>query len=276
MWTFTAVTVAAIGRRSAATFTVGHNTLTATPVLELFGSALPIVGCKRLHLIRHAQGTHNLAEEKAKEEGTFPPGRSADILLEQVSGRQFLDPPLTNHGFEQCHELRRQLKGRLENLDLVVSSPSQRTLQTAYASLPQLRQGTGVPILATDRCRERVGPFMCDFRRPTDEIASQFPSVDMAGDVTEQDPFLQPGAESEDRPEGCAETETGCPQVQTRAKGFVQWVVSLPGQNIAVVSHKHFLNDLMRVLGVRTGSWQRDFANAELRSVDICAQHNEL
>ena len=142
MWTVTAVTVAAISRRSAATFTVGHNMLTATPVLELFGSALPIVGCKRLHLIRHAQGTHNLAEEKvqsssisglifffssltirclfllfvqAEEEGTFPPGRSADILLEEVSGRQFLDPPLTNHGFEQCHELRRQLKVRTLN-----------------------------------------------------------------------------------------------------------------------------------------------------------------
>ena len=71
MWTFTAVTVAAIGRRSAATFTVGHNTLTATPVLELFGSALPIVGCKRLHLIRHAQGTHNLAEEKVQSSSMF-------------------------------------------------------------------------------------------------------------------------------------------------------------------------------------------------------------
>ena len=76
----------------------------------------------------------------------------------------------------------------------------------------------GVRIVATDLCRERVGPYMCDFRRPTTVTTSQFPEVHIAQDVLEQDPFRAPGAGSEDEPVGCSETEEGCPKVQARAK----------------------------------------------------------
>ena len=72
--------------------------------------------------------------------------------------------------------------------------------------------------MATDLCRERVGPYMCDFRRPTTDTTSQFPDVEIAEDVSEQDPFRTPGVQSEDVPVGCSETEEGCPKVQDRAK----------------------------------------------------------
>jgi hypothetical protein len=61
-----------------------------------------------VHLIRHAQGTHNLAEEDAHSSGRhrasqehtdlFKEHGKAWVLLEQVSGRAHWDAPLTDEG----------------------------------------------------------------------------------------------------------------------------------------------------------------------------------
>ena len=47
---------------------------------------------------------------QAEDDGVYPPGRGEEILRQSVSGTRFLDPPLTEHGIEQCHELRRRLE----------------------------------------------------------------------------------------------------------------------------------------------------------------------
>ena len=61
----------------------------------------------RLHLIRHAEGTHNPAHDTT-----------------------ILDPPLTEKGIEQCLKLCQDFPFK-ESVGLVMTSPLRRTLQTA-------------------------------------------------------------------------------------------------------------------------------------------------
>lgn len=67
----------------------------------------------RLHLIRHAEGTHN-------------PGHDTTIL----------DPPLTEKGIEQSLQLCQGFPFK-ESVGLVVTSPLRRTLQTARLGFQQ-------------------------------------------------------------------------------------------------------------------------------------------
>ncbi|KAJ6125141.1 hypothetical protein N7471_012458 [Penicillium samsonianum] len=67
----------------------------------------------RLHLIRHAEGTHN-------------PGHDTTIL----------DPPLTEKGIEQSLQLCQVFPFK-ESVGLVVTSPLRRTLQTARLGFQQ-------------------------------------------------------------------------------------------------------------------------------------------
>ncbi|KAJ5617740.1 hypothetical protein N7537_002854 [Penicillium hordei] len=67
----------------------------------------------RLHLIRHAEGTHNPSHD-----------------------RTILDPPLTEKGIQQCLKLCQDFPFK-ESVGLVVTSPLRRTLQTARLGLQQ-------------------------------------------------------------------------------------------------------------------------------------------
>lgn len=82
----------------------------------------------RLHLIRHAEGTHN-------------PGHDTTIL----------DPPLTEKGIQQCLKLCQDFPFK-ESVGLVMTSPLRRTLQTARLGFQQsidekyYAQGSGAGI----------------------------------------------------------------------------------------------------------------------------------
>jgi broad specificity phosphatase PhoE len=135
---------------------------------------------KTLHLIRHAQGTHNEAEESAAEIKLHERSPAdtqlhaqhgkAWVLLESVSGRKHWDAPLTPIGREQAYALRASLRHDPDFLvDAVVSSPFRRTLMTALLSLPQLEalatsfdigetaQRPTPEVTTTDLLRERIG-----------------------------------------------------------------------------------------------------------------------
>ncbi|KAJ5747873.1 uncharacterized protein N7511_009569 [Penicillium nucicola] len=67
----------------------------------------------RLHIVRHAEGTHN-------------PGHDTTIL----------DPPLTERGIQQSQELSRDFQFK-DSVGLVLASPLRRTLQTAHIGFQQ-------------------------------------------------------------------------------------------------------------------------------------------
>ena len=119
--------------------------------------------CKRIFFIRHAEGTHNVAER----ESTFTP--KENVLLAENTGMTHWDARLTPKGEDQCAALKNSIRGdgvwgyaKPLNLDLVVVSPLTRCLQTAVLSLGDPSGAGAPPFLASELCRERVADFMCD------------------------------------------------------------------------------------------------------------------
>ena len=151
---------------------------------------------KTLHLIRHAQGEHNEHEEAGHQPETPRQRELLDrvgiawVLLEEVSGLRYWDPPLTPKGWDQASERRRQLETETPHfhIDAVVSSPFRRTLQTAYGVIPHLnasldRQHHKIKLLATDLLRESIHNFTCDGRSRVSQLRREFPTGTSQGRI---------------------------------------------------------------------------------------------
>jgi broad specificity phosphatase PhoE len=244
-------------------------------------------GCKTLHLIRHAEGTHNAAE--SAEEATPTHGvlhrnaelhakhGSAWVLLEEATSLIYLDPPLTGKGEAQAAALRAELHATRASVDAVVVSPMRRTLQTATLGLPQLADElpSATVVIATELLRERIGPYTCDGRDRASQLAAEFPHVDFS-EVSEHDHLWTDGKEH-----GPAEAAT----LAARAHRFAAWVLRRPAEHehIAVVSHQHFLRAFVSEFGAAGAgdgsagtcgdgalAQSRPFANAERRTLVLC------
>jgi broad specificity phosphatase PhoE len=221
--------------------------------------------CKALTLVRHAQGTHNRAED-----ATDLQPRDA-VLLEEHSGRTYWDAPLTPDGEAQALALRRQVAAAAPRVEIVVSSSLRRALQTATlalgagADLPRLSlpgPPTGAPpILATELCRERVADFTCDGRSDRSLLQEAFPAVDFSELTNENDPMW---AEKE-----AASGELKC---RERAVRFAEWLMARSERHIAVVSHGHFLRHLMAELAPEQDAAAQPprLRNAEMRQMVLC------
>lgn len=232
-------------------------------------------GCKTLHLIRHAQGYHNEAEEAWARDG-HP--RPADVLLRENSGMRYWDARLTPLGVEQSRALRARIGGAAAAgaaglwaldpcplpLDVVVTSTLTRAVQTAHVALgaPGHPRREGPRWVATERCRERVADYTCDGRRPVAELVEEFPWLTLADDVEsgERDAMWWDAKET-------ADGEAACRQ---RAVEFAGWLLALPAaeSRIAVVSHSHFLYHFVGTLAGR-GEPPR-LGNAEMRTMYLC------
>jgi len=109
----------------------------------------------KVYLIRHGEATHN-----------------------SLNNVDILDPPLTDHGIEQCQKLRDQLQTILDSTSfsynsplLIISSSANRALQTACKILPQYR------INATDLLLEYNTGVKCNQRVPLEFQEKRFPNV---------------------------------------------------------------------------------------------------
>ncbi|MFQ6671428.1 hypothetical protein Gotur_035969 [Gossypium turneri] len=140
-----------------------------------------------IHLIRHAHGLHNLESERHRDP------------LKRI---QYADPELSPLGWQQVREQRKDLSasGLLERIELVVTSPLTRTLQTSVGIFgsPLKDENTvgngyqnGIktpifnhpPIIASELCRERLSKGRS--RGTISQCRSRFPQVDfsLANDI---------------------------------------------------------------------------------------------
>jgi len=222
--------------------------------------------CQRIFFIRHAEGFHNVAE---RESARTP---KSSELLKEVSGDKYWDARLTPHGEAQCAQLKASIRGTTVwafdkplNLDLVVVSPLTRTLQTAFLSLGAPDSPGAPPFVATELCRERIADFTCDGRRNLSELRKEFPGVDYSLVENEEDAAFY----------NQKEDDIKC---QARAVKFLQWLCGRPEIHIAVVTHSVFLKNLFKQFGSRVSDADREAihkfpANAEMRSIMLCAHH---
>lgn len=230
----------------------------------------PLHHCKTLHLVRHAQGYHNVAGEKD---------------VKAYLSYDYLDASLTSRGWEQVDNLRKHVQGSglSKKIDLVITSPLTRTIQTAVGVFGGGSYNDGVdvaplmvadagnsgrpaissfgcpPFLAVESCREHLGVHPCDKRRTKSEYETLFPAIDFS--LIENEDILWK--------EDVRETDE---ELAERGMKFLKWLWTRSEKEIAIVSHSGFLFHTLSAFGNDCHQVVKDeicthFANCELRSM---------
>ncbi|ONM19137.1 Phosphoglycerate mutase-like protein [Zea mays] len=229
----------------------------------------PLHRCKTIYLVRHAQGIHNVAGEK--DFGAY-------------MSHELFDAQLTPLGWNQVDGLREHVKksGLAEKIELVITSPLLRTMQTAVGVFGGEKYTDGVnapplmvenaghsgrpavsslncpPFIAVETCREHLGVHPCDKRRSITEYRPLFPAIDFSLASLSYCPveyfFPRKGLMQETaEPLAC--------RLWTREE-----------KEIAIVSHSGFLFHTLSMYSKECHPTIRDevskhFANCELRSM---------
>lgn len=236
------------------------------------GSSLfPLHRCKTLHLVRHAQGIHNVAGDKDYKAYLSP---------------ELLDAHLTPLGWNQVDNLRKHVIacGLAKKIELVITSPLLRTMQTAVgvfgggthadeANVPPLMaENAGnsdrsaissldcPPFIAVELCREHLGVHPCDKRRSVSEYQALFPAIDFSLIENDEDVLWQ------------ADVREPNSEVAARGAQFINWLWTRKEKEIAVVTHSGFLFHTLQEFGngcppIIKDEIGKHFANCELRSM---------
>jgi broad specificity phosphatase PhoE len=226
---------------------------------------------KVIHIVRHAQGFHNLS-----------------------GNGNYADASLTNLGWQQSKELSTHLDvfGIKAQVELVVVSPLLRTLQTTIgiwddntmfeegpkddfstqmvSALGEAFQATiSTPKLpkfvANEWCREKMGKNLCNQRSNIIIYKRSFPNVDFSEIETDADTWWQKHrAKSENSQDLFA-----------RANTFIEWLLDRPESQIFVVSHGTFIFHMCQLLSSKCFNimekvhMQKSFNNCEMCSITI-------
>jgi broad specificity phosphatase PhoE len=214
---------------------------------------------KTVHFVRHAQGFHNEATERAG-------GYLTPIEHSTPDAWRFLDSGLTPKGVQQCLAARDGAAACQPAL--VVVSPMVRALQTAHLMFGR----RNIPFLVHHTCRERWGRYTCDKRKTKTEIVAEMGSV--FADTGDAIDFESHGFPTEDDVDWTLERE---PSEHCIARGleFVGWLAQRPESEIAVITHGSFLRHLFSVSGwmqptAEGGSGSKQLlSNTEVRTVTL-------
>ncbi|KAF7830050.1 phosphoglycerate mutase-like protein 1 isoform X1 [Senna tora] len=236
-------------------------------------SLYPLHRCKTLHLVRHAQGIHNVEGEK-----------NHDAYLSY----DLFDAQLTSLGWKQVDNLRGhvQASGLSKRIELVIASPLLRTMQTAVGVFggeantdgsntpPLMKENVGhseraaissincPPFIAVELCREHLGVHPCDKRRSISEYRDMFPAIDFSLIESDEDVLWTPDIREKNE------------EVAARGLKFLKWLWTRKEKEIAIVTHSGFLFHTLSAFGndchpTVQSELCKHFANCELRSVVI-------
>ncbi|XP_008785315.1 phosphoglycerate mutase-like protein 1 isoform X1 [Phoenix dactylifera] len=248
-------------------FTCGFSDMDNNASSSLF----PLHRCKTLHLVRHAQGIHNVEGEKD---------------YKAYLSTELFDAHLTPLGWDQVDNLRKHVHacGLARKIDLVITSPLLRTMQTAagvfggesYAdgvSAPPLMVANAgnsrrpaisslncPPLMAVEYCREHLGVHPCDKRRSISEYRHLFPAIDFSLIENNEDILWK------------ADIREANEEVAARGMKFINWLWTRKEKEIAIVTHSGFLFHTLNMFGndchpVIKKEISKHFANCELRSM---------
>lgn len=244
----------------------GWSGATATAVTAV-GPAAIVLGPnqKLVHLVRHAQGFHNVSKLR--------------IHLRPH------DAHLTPAGEEQCAALCATTAALRPAL--IVASPLTRTLQTAtlcFGSQLAALEASGAPLTALEDVRETCN-YACDGRRPISQISPEFPRVDFGGCADDADALwaryeAQYGNQMS---YGKHRESADLPSLALRSRRAFAWLGARSETEIVLVSHCAFLQAILGTIDGRDGkppglfdcgadrdlaAWlAAPFQNCEMRSV---------
>ncbi|WRX30477.1 Histidine phosphatase superfamily [Theobroma cacao] len=182
-------------------------------------SPYPFASYKVLHLVRHAQGVHNLESEKSRD---------------PLTSFEYFDAELSSQGWQQVCDQRRYVcaSGLLEKIEVVITSPMTRTLQTAVG----IFRGEGQPADRFD-----VTPF------EEENVKNAETSTFNRLPIISYELCRERMIESEDDVLWKGEKESH-EAVVARGMKFIKWLCGRKEKEIAVVSHGVFLQQAMTEL----------------------------
>ncbi|XP_027148817.1 phosphoglycerate mutase-like protein 1 isoform X1 [Coffea eugenioides] len=233
----------------------------------------PLHRCKTIHLVRHAQGFHNVAGEKDHRAYLSP---------------ELFDAQLTPLGWKQVDNLRKHVHstGLSKRIELVICSPLLRTMQTAVgvfgagsykdgidvpplmtenagnSSRPAISSLNCPPFIAVELCREHLGVHWCDKRRSVSEYTTLFPAIDFSLIESDADVLWE------------ADVREPNDKVAARGMEFLKWLWTRKEKEIAIVTHSGFLVHTLSAYGNDCHPSVKSeictpFSNCELRSMVI-------
>ncbi|KAM1030521.1 hypothetical protein TB1_033727 [Malus domestica] len=231
-------------------------------------SLCPLHRCKTLHLVRHGQGIHNVEGAKNYKAYMKP---------------EYFDARLTPLGWQQVDNLRKHVheRGLSKRIELVITSPLLRTLQTAVgvfggegykdrtdvpplmvanagnSERPSISNLNCPPIIAVELCREHLGVHPCDNRRNISDYQFLFPAIETDEDILWK-----------------ADVRETTEEVAARGLKFMNWLWTRKEKEIAIVTHNGFLSHTLNALGndchpSMKKEMSKHFSNCELRSMVI-------
>ena len=156
-----------------------------------------------LHLVRHAQGYHNLDPH------------NEDTLF---------NPPLTKRGRDQCQRLAATFPYHAD-IDFVISSPLRRTIETTLLGFSPLLTKRKLKILLEPRCQETTA-------KPSDTgVRAQQILEDFGPDVVDVSRVVD-GWNTDQ-----GEWEMNEENLELHCKELHQFLASLPHSNLLLVAH---------------------------------------
>jgi len=213
---------------------------------------------KQLWIVRHGQAAHNPRAEAAKEAGC-----SHEEFLEAMRQDDVLDAPTTDLGKQQALALHEE--HTWDHLDLIVSSPLSRALETADVIVPPTNDNSAKRVCVED-FREINGWLLNAKRRSRQELQEIFTAWDF-GEIAQTDDLWTPTLEE---------------QVDCAHRGYdgLCWLLNRPEEKILLVCHGGILrftmdmNPSVCVVDGRTSSSsdrnvKARFGNCELRRYEL-------
>jgi broad specificity phosphatase PhoE len=175
---------------------------------------------KTVHIVRHAQGTHNVKKEYK------------DI--------RNMDARLTDFGKEQCAALSSKAPTLVSQDAVVVCSPLTRCIQTSLHSFPHLER-----FMAHECLRETVN-YACDRRRVISEIQADHPEVDFSHIDNHEDEVWNYYDELLGKDYDGTRESAHLYKVAERGRSFfVEWLKARKEEEIVVCSHEAFLRCIL-------------------------------
>ncbi|XP_057976852.1 phosphoglycerate mutase-like protein 1 isoform X2 [Malania oleifera] len=225
-------------------------------------SLYPLHRCKTLHLVRHAQGIHNVEGDKNYKALLSP---------------EYFDAHLTPLGWQQGTKLLTGIQpscfscwtmqtavgvfggegytNRTDVLPLMVANAGNSD-RAAISSL------NCPPFIAVELCREHLGVHPCDKRRTISDYQLLFPAIDFALIDSDEDILWKANVRETNE------------EVAARGLKFLNWLWTRKEKEIAIVTHSGFLFHTLSAFGndcypLVKKEICKHFANCELRSMVI-------
>lgn len=159
----------------------------------------------KIHLVRHAQGFHNLCN----------------------ANTNIHDPLLTPKGLEQCAELQKDFPHH-QGVDLIVSSPIRRTISTSLLSFGNTINTKGLTIIALPEVQE-TSALPCDTGSNPEVLATEFAGKPIDLSLIHPGWNVKTGKWAADQK-----------AIAQRAQEAREWLFQRPENEVVVVTHGLF------------------------------------